>query len=443
VIAAIMATVSGAIAGKMPMRPEDFCPEDLFTQIQGLAESVAKERAAREAAEQADKAKSELIATVAEELRTPMETVIAMAELLLASPLDNTQRHYTGTLHHAARSLLGVLDEVLDFSKLEAGRLMLLPSAFDLHELIQSVALSMQARANEKRLTSGVDIGANCPRFIIGDALRVRQVLASLVDHALKTTSEGAVRLYASGMEQDGALLLRFDVTDTGEGLDKAARDTLFRPQMRLVAKGETRASDNGLGLSIARKLAPLRGGEVGCQSVVGKGSLYWFTMRAERPRAVAAPQAPSSALPQPPLKGHLLVVEDNAVNRMLITTYLDEFGLTYELVDSVSGALLSLPAKSFDLVLLDTGMPDLDGIEAAKRIRALQAPAAKVPLVGLVAQAKKSYCGTYLSAGMDSYVLKPIRGRDLYAALASQLKPAESGEDAAESGVETGRAAG
>jgi CheY-like chemotaxis protein len=427
----------------MSMRPEDFCPEDLFAQIQGLADAVAKERTAREAAERADKAKSELIATVAEELRAPMETVIAMAELLLASPLDNTQRHYTGTLHHAARSLLGVLDEVLDFSKLEAGQLMLLPSAFDLHELIQSVALSMQARANEKGLTSGVDIGANCPRFIIGDALRVRQVLASLVDHALKTTSEGAVRLYASGTEQDGALQLRFDVSDTGDGLDEAERENLFRPRMRLVGKDEgAPISENGLGLSIARKLAPLMGGEIGCQSVVGKGSLYWFTMQAERPRVAAAPQASSRELPQPRLKGHLLVVEGNAVNRMLITTYLDEFGLSYELVDSAEAALLSLAEKSFDLLLMDTGMSDLDGVEAAKRIRALQAPAATVPIVGLVAQAKKSYCGNYLSAGMDSYVLKPIRGRDLYAALASLLEPGESDEAAPESGAETGRAA-
>lgn len=424
----------------MTMQPEDFCPEDLFTQIQGLADSVAKERAAREAAERAEKAKSELIATVAEELRTPMETVIAMAELLLASPLDNTQRHYTGTLHHAARSLLGVLDEVLDFSKLEAGRLMLLPSAFDLHGLIQSVALAMQARANEKGLTSGFDIGANCPRFIIGDALRVRQVLASLIDHALKTTSEGAVRLYASGTEQDGELLLRFDVTDTGDGLDETARDKLLRPRMRLVGKeAPPPASENGLGLSIARKLAPLMGGEIGCQSVVGKGSLYWFTMRAEQPRVVGVPQTPSKELPQPELKGHLLVAESNSVNRMLITAYLDEFGLSYELVDSVSAALLSLTAKSFDLVLMDTGMPDLDGVEAAKRVRALQAPVAKVPLVGLVAQAKASLCGNYLSAGMNSYVLKPIKGRELYAALASLLEQAGSDEAAAGDG---GRAA-
>jgi signal transduction histidine kinase len=157
------------------MRPEDFRPDDLFGQIQALVDGLAAERRAHEAAEAADKAKSELIAMVGHELRTPMEAVIDMAELLLASPLDGTQQRYTEALAQSARSLLNVLNDVLDFSRLETGRFELGAAFFDLHDLVNSVAAVLQMRANEKGLTSGVDIGASCPRFVIGDAARIRQ----------------------------------------------------------------------------------------------------------------------------------------------------------------------------------------------------------------------------------------------------------------------------
>jgi CheY-like chemotaxis protein/nitrogen-specific signal transduction histidine kinase len=405
------------------MQPEDFQPDDLFAQIQGLADRLAAERAAREGAEAADKAKSDLIAMIGQELRTPMEAVIAMADLLLASPLDATQQRYAATLHHSARSLLSVIGDVLDFSRLEAGRFELEPSSFDLHDLVQSLAAVLQARANEKGLTSGVDIGANCPRYIVGDASRVRQVLATLIDNALKFTAEGAVRLYASASEADGTLVVRFDVTDTGSGLARAEQQLLFQPALQVNGVDAGEPAGTGLGLSISRRLAKLMGGEIGCESVVGQGSLYWFTLPAERARLEAPAQVQVSAPPpQPMLSGHVLVVEDNSVNRMLISAYLDEFGLTYDMIDSGSGALMRLEEKSYDLVLMDASMPDLDGIETTKRIRNLQSPAAKVPIVALVANAMKSYCGNYLSAGMDTYVVKPIRGRELYAALAAVL---------------------
>src|SRR3990170_959181 len=249
------------------MRPEDFRPDDLFAQIQGLVDGLAEERRAREAAAAADKAKSELLAMVGHELRTPME---AVAELMLASPLDPTQQRYARTLHQSARSLLGVLNDVLDFSRLEAGRFELDQASFDLHDLIQGVAVVLQTRANEKGLTAGVDIGANCPRFIIGDAARLRQVLISLLDNALKFTAHGSVRLHASASEVDGRLLLRFDVTDTGVGLSKAVQERLFQPYVQVDSPAANQNGGTGLGLSIARKLALLMGGEIGCESVVG-----------------------------------------------------------------------------------------------------------------------------------------------------------------------------
>ena len=405
------------------MRPKDFQPDDLFAQIQGLVDGLAEERRAREAAEAADKAKSELLAMVGHELRTPMEAVIAMAELLLASPLDPTQERYTQTLHQSARNLLCVLVDVLDFSRLESGRFELEQASFDLHDLIQGVAGVLQTRANAKGLTGGFDIGANCPRFIVGDAARLRQVLISLVDNALKFTAIGSVRLHASASEADGRLLLRFDVTDTGVGLSKAVQERLFQPYVQVESPVSNHKGGTGLGLSIARRLALLMGGEIGCESVVGQGTLYWFALPAERARTSApAPKPVKDVSPQGTLTGHVLVVEDNAVNRMLIGSYLDEFGLTHEVAASGGAAVMSLAAKTYDLVLMDTAMPDLDGVETAKRIRSLHAPSSQVPIVALVAYGMKSDGGIYLAAGMDAYVSKPIRGRELHAALAPFL---------------------
>jgi CheY-like chemotaxis protein len=405
------------------MRPEDFRPDDLFAQIQGLIDGLSAERRAREAAQAADKAKSELLAMVGHELRSPMEAITAMAELLLASPLDPTQERYAGMLHQSARSLLSVLNDVLDFSRLEAGRMELQQASFDLHDLVLGVGAVLQTRASEKGLTGGVDIGANCPRYITGDAARLRQVLMSFIDTALKFTSFGSVRLHANAVEADGRLVLRFDVSDTGVGLSKAVQERLFVPFVEIDNKHAGETQSTGLGLSIAKRLATLMGGEVGCESVVGQGTLYWFTLPAGRAHVGAAPaRAGNDSAAQTPLSGHVLLVEDNAVNRMLIGSYLDEFGLTHEAAASAGAAVMSLAAKDYDLVLLDTAMPDLDGIETTRRIRKLRAPSAELPILALIANAMKADAGDYLSAGMDGYITKPIRGRELYAALAPFL---------------------
>jgi len=407
----------------MVMQPEDFRPDDLFAQIQGLVDGLAAERDARHAAEAADKVKSDLLAMVGHELRTPMEAAVAMSELLLATPLDPTQAHYAETLYQSGRSLLSVLDEVLDFSRLEAGQFELEQTAFDLHDLIQGVGVLLQARANEKGLTGGIDIGAHCPQFIVGDAPRLRQVLISLVDNALKFTTHGSVRLHASANEIDGRPLLRFDVIDTGVGLSKAVQQRLFQPYLQLEGPAANPDSGTGLSLSIARKLALLMGGEIGCESVVGQGTHYWFIVPAARAHIAGPPAKPETeAQPQSSLSGHVLVVEDNAVNRMLIVTYLDEFGLTHDVVAGGDAAVLNLASKDYNLVLMDTAMRDLDGVEITRRIRSLHASASRVPIVALIANGMQSDCGEYIAAGMDAYVFKPIRGRELYAALAPFL---------------------
>src|SRR6185437_6909552 len=404
------------------MRPEDFKGDDLFAQIQNLVERLAAERRLRETAEAADKAKSELLATTGHELRAPIESVVALIRLLSASPLDPAQRRYTDMLAQAARSLLWVIDDIFDLTHLEAGRLELDRAAFDLHTMLDEVGSVLQAHAGDKGLTSGVDIGASCPDLVIADEARIRQVLMSLIDTALKETTEGSVRLHASAIDVNGLWRLRFDVTNTGRGHSRSERAQLFAPMLKVPSATADRPGGTGLELAIARKLAALMGGEVGCDSAVGKGSLYWFTLDAEHvaeesleaeplllseplaaePLAIEplllseplaaellATESKPEPEPQAKLSGHVLVVEDNAVNRMLIATYLDELGVSHDMVASVGTAILNLASKHYDAVLMDVMMPDLDGVEAARRIRALRAPAAEVPIVALVSAKK------------------------------------------------------
>ena len=397
------------------MRPEDFRADDLFGQIQALVDCLAQEREAKEAAEAAD----QLLDTVSHELRTPMGAIISMAELLQQTALDETQKKYASTLHQSARSLLTVLNDILDFSKLDAGRFELDTAPFDLHDLVQSVAQGLQARASERGLASGLDIGATCPRFVKGDATRIRQILTNLVDNALKFTSEGSVRLHVSARETDSSFMLRFDVSDTGIGLDHEGQERLFEPYIQGGSTTATQYGGTGLGLSIAQRLVLLMGGEIGCESEVGQGSMFWFAIAAER---AESSQKAKEAQPTRRLQGHLLVVDDNAVNRMLIGAYLDEFGLTYEMVETGASAIMGLASNSYDLVLMDIMMPELDGVQTTQRCRLLHGPAAEVPIIALTAKAMKGDREKFLASGMNGYVSKPIRGRELHAALAPFL---------------------
>ena len=408
------------------MQPEDFRPDDLFAQIEGLVEAVDAERHARERAEAADRAKSEMLAVVSHELRTPMGAVISMSELLLNGTLDNTQRRYAETLQQSAKSLLTVLNDLLDYSKLEAGRFELDRAVFDLHGLVKGVGSELQARAREKTIKGGVHVGMSCPRFVKGDGSRLRQVLTNLIDNAVKFTAAGSVHLHANAGEADGRLLLRFDVTDTGIGFGEFQKERLFQPYVQVDRAKARQYGGTGLGLSIARRLVELMGGEIGCESALGQGSLFWFTIPTERAETAPFKDTPATGT----LAGHVLVVEDNAVNRMLIGAYLEEFGLSYNVVENGGEALARLAGKDYDLVLMDIMMPELDGVETTKRIRKMGDEAAEVPIVALTAHAMKGDREDYLAAGMDGYVSKPIRGRELFGALKPYLSD-DDGEDA------------
>ncbi len=432
------------------MQVNDFHAGDLFGQIQNLVDQLEAERTARQAVEAADAAKTGLLEIVGREVRAPMESVAKMADLLLAGPVSASQRREVETLAQSARRLLVSLNEVLEFSHLETGEAELTIERFDLHGLVKNAASVLQSRASAKGLTSGIDMAANCPRFIVGDEVRVRQVLSGLIEAALQSTAQGSIRLYISVNDAQYPLTVRFDITDTGEGFSAAERDGLFQPSADISRVG------GGLGLPIARRLAEAMGGGVGCDSVVGQGTLYWFTFQTvvaddmaedqdmveegpavgleaandDMPKpADAAKKTPAKkTAPKGTLSGHVLVVEGNTVNRLLIGAYLEEFGLTHEVVETGTDALMCLASRTYDLILMDTALPDYDGLQLAQRVRALQAPSSEVPVVALAALADKDDGQQLVEAGVNARVAKPIQGRALYAALVPFLPAQEDG---------------
>jgi CheY-like chemotaxis protein/nitrogen-specific signal transduction histidine kinase len=408
------------------MQVNSFQPEDLFAQIQTLVDGLEAERRARLAAEAADATKSALLSVIDRELRTPMESVVAMAELLRASKLDASQQCYTETLVRSARSILNVVDDVVDLSKLETGEAELACEPFDLHGLVRGVASALQAQAAKKGLTTGVDMGANCPRFVVGDETRVRQALMTLIATALQSTSEGTVRFYVSIIDAESPLTVRFDVTDTGAGFTDDEQTNLFCPSAD--------TSCAGLSLPIARRLAEAMGGEVGCNSALGQGTLYWFTFRAVLPEDEdETHEQGGDGARKNTLSGHVLVAEDNMVNRLLIGEYLDEFGLTHEMVENGAAALMCLAARRYDLVLMDMVLPDYDGMKIAKRVRTMQAPSSDVPIVALAASNTERDYQDHVAVGINARVSKPIQGPALYAALVPFVSARKDGEAFAE----------
>ena len=353
-----------------------------------------------------------------------MGAVISMSELLLGGPLDGTQRRYAETIHQSARSLLTVLNDLLDFSKLEAGRVELDLAAFDLHALIESTGRELRARANDKGVDSGVHVGMNCPRGVKGDAARLRQVLANLIDNAIKFTAHGAVHLHVNAGETDGKLILRFDVTDTGIGLSEQQKDRLFQPYVQA-----DRAVEQPIWWHRAWAFDRAPPGRVNerrgrLQKSARPRQLFWLTISQPARRGARGERNACRRRPVRPCPRRRGQRREPHADRRLSR------GVRAHPRHGPTGAeaLQRLEASDYDLVLMDIMMPGLDGVEAkgGPQVRG-------VPRRGAHRGADRA-CDEgdredYLAAGMDGYVSKPIRGRELYAALKPYLSAEDEGE--------------
>ena len=368
---------------------------------------------ARRQAEAASVAKSQFLATISHEIRTPMNGILGTTELLLDSALSPSQRHYAKTAHSSATALLALVDDVLDLSRIEAGKLTLRHTPFDLRALVGEAVDLMAAIARDKPIMLDCLLPPGLPERVVGDPVRLRQLLVNLLNNAVKFTDRGRVDVEVSplGLDAAGALRLRFEVRDTGIGIAPEHLESVFDAFTQADASTTRRHGGSGLGLAIAKELVDLMGGELGVDSRVGQGSTFWFELSLQpiddTPIAEPDPDQADGA----GLAARVLLAEDDAINQMVVEAMLGRLGCQVEVAPDGAAACDAAARGRYDLILMDCHMPVMDGFEATRRIREHEAQrrAAHTPIVALTADALAGDRERCLQAGMDDYMTKPV----------------------------------
>lgn len=413
---------------------------DLLTDLdRKVQERTAELASAKLRAEEANIAKGQFLANMSHEIRTPMNGVIGLTEILLGTSLSHSQRHYAETIRDSADLLLTVINDILDFSKIESGKLDFEIIDFDLRHLINLTLSQFAETAMSKGLKLGFSLDENVPAALRGDPGRLRQVFTNLLGNALKFTSSGEVVLrIACEEETQSHALLRFSVRDTGIGISPEAQARLFHPFVQADNSITRKFGGTGLGLTISKQLIEIMGGSIHVTSQPDRGTTFWFTLNLEKQAepatsATSAMELQTAVIKPFPLEQRhrsfvrrILIAEDNEVNQIVARSMLEAQGYEVDIVTNGREAVEAVVMSSYDLILMDCQMPEMDGITACQIIRQREEGTTRhIPIVALTAHAMQGERERCLRAGMDDFLSKPFRPSDLKAALARALPKA------------------
>jgi len=367
----------------------------------------------RDQAEAATTAKSRFLANMSHEVRTPLNGIIGMSNLLLDMPLRKGQREYADAIKSSGETLLNLINDILDFSKIEAGHLEFERINFDIINVVQDTLKSFDVIAQQKKIELSLEMALNSSPHVNGDPGRVRQVLTNLVNNAIKFTPQGSVHVKVSCISDDSReLRLRFDIQDTGIGIASDKIGNLFQEFVQADTSTTRRYGGTGLGLSICKRLVEKMSGEIGVDSEIGKGSHFWFTLLLPHAQEVVdlSKIKSTASFPDRGQPWSILVGEDNKINQIVISKMLEKFGLKVHVVDNGKKIIEALHAQSYDIILMDCHMPEMDGYEATQFIRkdsSMQNK--KIPIIAITANAMKGDRENAISIGMDDYLTKPL----------------------------------